>query len=139
VSHIQGYEGPGCDIISFQTDTDWQEYKKDPNSNPPMIKRFIEVKGRSNEKGSIPLKGNELDAARIYAEQYFLYRLYEKNNLENVLLILNNPLEQKEALENIIEIDLAKATKTEKYHLTFGEASEAAHDEGGEQTAEKEK
>ena len=139
VSHIQGYEGPGCDIISFQTDTDWQEYKKDPNSNPPLIKRFIEVKGRSNEKGSIPLKGNELDAARIYAEQYFLYRLYEKNNFENVLLILNNPLEQKEALENIIEIDLARAAKTEKYHLTFGEASEAAHDEGGEQTAEKEK
>jgi hypothetical protein len=90
------------------------------------------VKGRSNEKGSIPLKGNELDAARIYAEQYFLYRLYEKNNLENVLLILNNPLEQKEALENIIEIDLSRTAKTEKYHLTFGEASEAADDEDGE-------
>ena len=124
VSHIQGYEGPRCDVISFQTEGDWQEYNEDPISKSLLIKRFIEVKGRSNEKGSISLKGNELDAARVYAEQYYLYRLYEKNNLENVLLILNNPLEHKEALENIIEIDLSRTAETERYQLTFGEASD---------------
>lgn len=124
VSHIQGYEGPRCDVISFQTEGAWQEYNEDPISKSLLIKRFIEVKGRSNEKGSIPLKGNELDAARVYAEQYYLYRLYEKNNLENVLLILNNPLEHKEALENIIEVDLSRTAETERYQLTFGEASD---------------
>jgi hypothetical protein len=91
VSHIQGYEGPGCDIISFQKEADWNEYKEDPVSKSSLIKRFIEVKGRSSEKGSIPLKGNELDAARVYADRYYLYRLYEKNSLENILLILNDP------------------------------------------------
>ena len=83
------------------------------------------MKGRSNEKGAIPIKGNELEAARVYAEQYYLYRLYEKNNVENVLLILNNPLEHKEALENVIEIDLSRAAETERYQLTFNEISES--------------
>ena len=124
VSHIQGYEGPRCDVISFKTEGDWLEYKNDPTLKSLLIERFIEVKGRSSERGAISIKGNELDAARVYAEQYFLYRLYEKNNIENVLLILNNPLEHKEALENIIEIDLLRATETEKYQLTFGESSD---------------
>ena len=125
VSHIQGYEGPKCDIISFQTETDWQKYKGNPNSDLSLIKRFIEVKGRSSERGLIPLKGNELDAARIYADRYYLYRLYEKSSSENILLILNDPLEQKEALDNIIEVDLARALGTERYQLNFAESSEA--------------
>jgi Protein NO VEIN, C-terminal len=137
VSHIQGYEGPRCDVISFQTEGDWQEYNEDPISKRSLIKRFIEVKGRSNEKGAIPLKGNELDAARTYSEQYYIYRLYEKNNLENVLLILNNPLEHKEALENIIEVDPSRAIETERYHLTFGEVTDTIKDEDSERVIEK--
>ena len=84
----------------------------------------VEVKGRSNERGAITLKGNELDGARIYTDQYYLYRLYERNNVENVLLILSNPLEHKEALENIVEVDLSRAAETEKYELTFGTTSD---------------
>ena len=80
------------------------------------------------------MKGNELDAARVYAEQYYLYRLYEKNSLEKDLLILNNPLEHKEALENIIEIDLLRATETERYQLMFGETSDATKDEDSEKS-----
>jgi len=121
VSHIQGYEGPGCDIISFQNETDWQKYTGNPKSESSLIKRFIEVKGRSSERGTIPLKGNELDAARSYTDRYYLYRLYEKDSSENILLILNDPLEQKEALDNIIEVDLARALGTERYQLTFDE------------------
>jgi len=134
VSHIQGYEGPRCDVISFQTEDDWQEYLAEPISKSLLIKRFIEVKGRSNEKGAITMKGNELDAARVYAEQYYLYRLYEKNNLENILLILNNPLEHKEALENIIEIDISRAAETERYQLTFGETSDEINDKESEKS-----
>ena len=121
MSHIQGYEGPGCDIISFQNETDWQKYTGNPKSESSLIKRFIEVKGRSSERGTIPLKGNELDAARSYTDRYYLYRLYEKDSSENILLILNDPLEQKEALDNIIEVDLARALGTERYQLTFDE------------------
>jgi hypothetical protein len=134
VSNVHGYEGPRCDIISFQTEDDWLKYTADPISKSLLIKRFIEVKGSSNEKGAITMKGNELDAARVYAEQYYLYRLYEKNSLENVLLILNNPLEHKEALENIIEIDLSRAAETERYQLTYDEASEAIKDGDGEKS-----
>jgi len=83
------------------------------------------------------MKGNELDAARVYAEQYYLYRLYEKNNFENVLLILNNPLEHKEALEHIIEIDLLRTAVTEKYQLTFREVSETINDEESKKNDEK--
>jgi hypothetical protein len=135
VSHIQGYEGPCCDAISFQTESDWLEYKTDSVSKSLLIQRFIEVKGRSSEKGAITIKGNELDAARVYAEHYYLYRLYEKNNLENVLLILNNPLEHKEALENIIEIDISRAAEAERYQLTFGETSNAIKDEDNKRNA----
>jgi hypothetical protein len=127
VSHIQGYEGPKCDIISFQTETDWQKFKEDPTSEISLIKRFIEVKGRSNERGSIPLKGNELTAAMVYANRYYLYRLYEKDSSENILLILNDPLEQKEAIDNIIEVDLSRARGTERYQLSFAESSEDSH------------
>ncbi|MFA5393703.1 MAG: DUF3883 domain-containing protein [Candidatus Ratteibacteria bacterium] len=135
VSHIQGYEGPRCDIISFQTEDDRREYAADPISKSLLIKRFIEVKGRSNEKGAIIMKGNELDAARIYAEQYYLYRLYEKNNIENTLFILNNPLEHKEVLENIIEIDISRAAETERYQLTFDKTSNTIKDEDSEKGA----
>ena len=124
VSHMQGHQGPRCDIISFQSESESLEYISNQMSGSNLIKRFIEVKGRSSEKGAIVIKGNALNAARIYAEKYYLYRLYEKNNEENILLILNNPLEHKEAFESIIEIDLARANKTEKYQLTFTTTSD---------------
>ena len=100
-----------------------------------MIKRFIEVKGRSSERGSIPLKGNELDAARVYADRYYLYRLYEKDSSQNILLILNDPLEHKEALDNIIEVDLSRALGTERYQLSFAESSEANHNKYSDNNA----
>ncbi len=135
VSHIQGYEGPKCDIISFQSEADRDKYTGDQNSELSVIKRFIEVKGRSSERGSIPLKGNELDAARVYADRYYLYRLYEKDSSQNILLILNDPLEHKEALDNIIEVDLSRALGTERYQLSFAESSEANHNKYSDNNA----
>jgi hypothetical protein len=124
VAGIQGYQGPRCDIISFDSEKGRIEYCNNPSTNTLLIKRLIEVKGRSSEKGAISLKGNELDAARVYAERYYIYRIYEKNDNDYVLLIVNNPIEHKEAIEDIIEIDLSRALKAERYHLTFGPNSE---------------
>jgi len=125
VSHTQGYQGPRCDIISFKTEEDLNNYISSPDMKTHLIERFIEVKGRSSEKGSVIIKGNSLDAARVYAEQYYIYRIYEKNINENIILVLNDPLEHKEAYESIIEIDLLKAKKTEKYQLTISNDTEA--------------
>ncbi|MCG6537312.1 MAG: DUF3883 domain-containing protein [Syntrophales bacterium LBB04] len=124
VAGIQGYHGSRCDIISFDSEKDKIEYCNNPSSNTLLIKRFIEVKGRSSERGAVSLKGNELDAAKVYAEYYYIYRLYEKSENDYVLLILNNPIDHKEAIENIVEIDLSRAEKAERYHLIFGPNSE---------------
>ena len=50
VSHITGYEAPGCDIISFTSYEDKQKFLVDPQNTSDLIARYIEVKSRSNKK-----------------------------------------------------------------------------------------
>lgn len=78
VGGIEGYEGFGCDILSFATESDRKEFVESKGTKIQKVLRFIEVKGRSSSNGSISLQGNELNAARIRKERYFLYRVYEE-------------------------------------------------------------
>jgi hypothetical protein len=75
VSHFQGSEAYGCDILSFRSREDSEDF----NTNPDMklVERFIEVKGRVSNIGSITLNGNELTCAQNNGERFFLYRVYE--------------------------------------------------------------
>jgi hypothetical protein len=118
VAHITGYNGPRCDILSFASTEDRETFKI--SRNPELIVRFIEVKGRSSDGASILLKGNELDAAKNYGERYFLYRLYVERDGHYELSILQDPLQDPEATENIMEIKLESALTTHRFGLHGG-------------------
>jgi hypothetical protein len=93
VGHIQGADAPGCDIVSFENVQDRDRFNSDFGMDFTRVKRFIEVKGRSAEKGTISLNGNELKAAREHGDRYYLYRIYEEvEGKEWQLVELQNPL-----------------------------------------------
>ncbi|MDP2208588.1 MAG: DUF3883 domain-containing protein [Bacteroidota bacterium] len=122
VSDIVGYKGPKCDVLSFSSAEQriiFQQLSSD-EKNINDVERFIEVKGSVNEKGAIDLKGNELTAAKIYSNKYFLYRMYEKTQNEYYVLIVVNPLNQKEALEEIWEIIPDRAKDATRFHIEIG-------------------
>lgn len=89
VSHIRGSNSYGCDILSFRSEEDQQKFIE--NLDLPLIERFIEVKGRSQPKGSITLKGNELSFAQQHQQRYYLYRVYEIRMGEFELVELADP------------------------------------------------
>jgi hypothetical protein len=75
VSHFQGSEAYGCDILSFKNKEDLESFKSKPNMK--LVERFIEVKGSVNSVGAVTLKGNELKCAQENRNKYFVYRVYE--------------------------------------------------------------
>lgn len=126
VDHIHGKEGFGCDILSFKTNEDREKFKKNPDLQ--LVERFIEVKGSVNEKGIIPLAGNELIAANNYKNNFYLYRVYESNNNgEYEVVILENPLETK--CRVVYEIDPFRSEKTQRWNVK--EISEEAETDTG--------
>ena len=120
VSHITGYEAPGCDVVSFISLDDRDRFLQDPDSNAALIARFIEVKSRSDKKARIDLKGNELSAAIKYKEKYFLYRFFEETPGHLILSILQDPYNQKEAINQIYEVNLEQACNTQVFELVGG-------------------
>jgi len=77
VSSVQGTKGFGCDIVSFGSAAERDQFAQANGTLSHLVKRFIEVKGRSSARGSVPLAGNEKDAARAHGERYHIYRVYE--------------------------------------------------------------
>jgi hypothetical protein len=122
VSNILGYKGPKCDVLSFVSEEDRELFRDSSSSQKDInaVERFIEVKGSINEKGAIDLKGNELVAAHKYKKKYYLYRMYEKSPNEYYVLLLCNPLEHKEALEEIWTVVPERAQKASRYHIDIG-------------------
>ncbi|MDP8205934.1 MAG: DUF3883 domain-containing protein [Candidatus Electryonea clarkiae] len=114
VSFIQGEMAFGCDIISFISEDDKERFLKD--SNISHIHRFIEVKGRSSSSGVIVLGGNELNAAKIHHDRYYLYRVQERKHREFELLILNNPIEDP-TTDDLKKINIFQSAKTEKWDI----------------------
>ena len=125
VGQITGSLAFGCDILSFASCDDREAFKSGTNRNLDKIIRFIEVKGRKHESGAIELKGNELNAAIENNSRFYIYRLYKCGTDEYQLSILQNPLEQKEALASSIYVDLNRANETQKFVLTGGIAESA--------------
>ena len=74
VSHFQGSDAYGCDILSFATEQDNRSFKSNPDKH--LIARFIEAKGRTNEK-AIVLEGNELKSAVDNKDKYYIYLVHE--------------------------------------------------------------
>lgn len=77
VGGLQGAEGYGCDLLSFSAEGNREKFIESNGNLIELVQRFIEVKGRSTQKGTIPLEGNQLRAARKYRQRYYMYRIYE--------------------------------------------------------------
>lgn len=120
VGHIVGGDSLGCDILSFANSEDRKDFKSGINRDLNKVIRFIEVKGRKDEKATIELRGNERSTAATHKENYYLYRLYKIKTGQYQLSILKNPLEQKEALEPAVHVDINRAIKTEQISLSGG-------------------
>ena len=120
VGHITGYDAPGCDLFSFETDADRAAFIDPQTRNESLISRFIEVKGRSSRDAEIELKGNELTAARKYNDHYYIYRLHENGDGSFQVSVLQDPLaESSDVLVHSMWIDLSRAQGTMQYLLTY--------------------
>ena len=93
VGPIQGEDAYGCDILSFASAEDCELFRGGKAGDGNLVRRFIEVKGRGNPAAPIHLAGNQLTAAQRFAEQYYIYRVYEAVAGEEWQIgILQNPL-----------------------------------------------
>lgn len=112
VSALQGTKGFGCDILSFSTGEDRERFMESEGKSGHLIQRFIEVKGRSAPKGTVPLEGNELEAARVHREKYYIYRVYEElAGQEWELVELPNPVDYHWPISYAVDAFGCPATK----------------------------
>ncbi len=118
VSHFQGSEAYGCDILSFNNKEDLEKFKS--TADMKLINRFIEVKGSSIIIGTILLKGNELKSAQENRNKFFLYRIYEGERTGVFELVeTSNPLELEEgAIKILYEIHPFKSKKSKHWDVT---------------------
>ena len=111
VSSLQGTEGFGCDVLSFSTDTERDQFRREHGKPLDLVRRFIEVKGRSSPRGSVPLAGNEKNAARQHQHRYHLYRVYEaKPGQKWQVIELSDPLAYD--WEVTYDVDLLRRPET---------------------------
>ncbi len=119
VSHIHGSESYGCDIISFSSEDRKEQFLE--QYDPTLVNRYIEVKARTSDKGSILLKGNQLEAAKEQRERFFLYRAYERveDGSSYELLVLNDPTAVSEAIQPQISVNPFQTAESECYELNL--------------------
>ena len=120
VGQLTGTSAFGCDILSFNSERDRENFRTGENRDLSKVSRFIEVKGRKHEQGTIELKGNELRAAITYSKRYYLYRIHETTPGAFALNILQDPRNQNEALDSSIHVNLNIAKNTKQYEITGG-------------------
>ncbi|ENP8411673.1 DUF3883 domain-containing protein [Vibrio alginolyticus] len=118
VGQYMGYEGLGCDVISFSSEEDRDRFKNNDCRDLCLVERFIEVKGRRNRGASIELRGNEKDAASKYANKYYLYRLNESSSGEYSLSILQNPLNDVDAIEHSLYVHMDRSKNREEFEVS---------------------
>ncbi len=113
-AHLQGVRAPGCDILSFTSDGDRNQFEEQHDWS--LVARFIEVKGRSHERGSVELRGNELAAAIQNGDRYYLYRVYEQRAGEFEVAVLMNPAAASRRV--IYEVDMFRDPTTERWSVS---------------------
>jgi hypothetical protein len=86
------------------------------------VERVIEVKGRSDQSARISLAGNELDAANLRKERYFLYRIFRTDEPDTWQIAeLQNPCHATESHVPTLVVDLEAAQNTKKAVLTLAD------------------
>lgn len=120
VGQLMGSDAPGCDILSFNSAEQRDNFQSGEDRGMDKVLRFIEVKGRKNEDAEIELRGNEKNAAVKYGDRYYLYRIYNSSKNDYILSILQNPLNSDEALEASVYVHIDRAKKMEQYEISGG-------------------
>jgi hypothetical protein len=113
VDYLQGSEYFGCDVLSFATLENRDNFASTRDVN--LVLRFIEVKGRGAEKGSIGLEGNELEAALKHLDRFYVYRVFEVEDGIFEVAILNDPTSSCTKVR--YEIDLFRDRRTARYEV----------------------
>ena len=110
VGHLRGIEGFGCDLLSFEAEEVRLAFET--GRDVSTVLRFIEVKGKVSDRGSIELKGNELASAKKYKDRYYLYRVYEDDDNQGVfeLVELADPVGVGEAVKIVYEVNPFRAS-----------------------------
>lgn len=123
VGGITGYQGFGCDVVSFRSAEDRELFRRG-GTDAQSIDRFIEAKART--QGSVDLTGNELNAARKWRERYFIYRFQRESGTPSdyLLTILQDPIAAYEAQTPVIHFSLERAVASKKYRLSSGTKSQ---------------
>lgn len=120
VDHLQGWEGPGCDLVSFDTEEAMEEAVATERMVPAEVGRYIEVKGTTSPTASVELTPNEHDRAEELGERYFLYRVHVSSGGEPrvQLAVLRGPAGSKaETISRSYSYDLTEEPQTEWYSL----------------------
>jgi hypothetical protein len=110
VSHHQGYQAFGCDILTFESAEERDAFLLD--GDPKRVSRFIEVKS-----GAPQLNENQASGARTYPERYYLYGVSDKEGGWR-LAELQSPLENARPIAHHVELNSAR---THIWHLTSAE------------------
>jgi len=133
VAHLRGTRAFGCDVISFSSERARTESVETGKVNARNVKRYIEMKCRSNRTGSVQLSDNEMTAAKKRARRYYIYRIYRDTHdyrrLE--LAILQNPVNSSgRRRKEIIDFDLCAGSGADWFELSAQEPDTEPSAEG---------
>ncbi|MBY5657288.1 sacsin N-terminal ATP-binding-like domain-containing protein [Rhizobium leguminosarum] len=101
VAHLQGSAAFGCDVLSFQSQEEFELFKLDGDRR--RIARFIEVKS-----GGVRLTENETRCARQVKSRFFIYRIVfpDTSRTTATLTSIQDPLRYASALARELSIDI---------------------------------
>ncbi len=123
VGFVQGSDGAGCDILSFDTEEQANAAETGLDKNPfDKARRIIEVKGRKDQRARIVLDGYEYEAACNRAGRYFLYRIYADEEAGTwQVAVLQNPAQTYSAHINTLVVSFEATDATKKYRISLQE------------------
>ena len=123
VGFVQGSDGAGCDILSFDTEEQAKAAETGLDTNPfETARRIIEVKGRKDQTARIVLDGYEYEAACNRAGRYFLYRIYADEETGTwQVAVLQNPVQTYSAHIDTLVVSLEATDATKKYRISLRE------------------
>lgn len=124
VAHLQGEDAFGCDVLSFLTASDLEQFKESLDEG--IVDRFIEVKS-----GGVRLTTNEVRAAERYAERYFVYRvMFDADGRKTATLTaVSDPLSRQAALATELTMDLNAVSDRQVFKVIRGDAEDADGEE----------
>lgn len=120
VDHIRGWEGFGCDIVSFETKDAASAAVEKESVDPADVERFIEVKGTRSRTGRVELTKNQRAKAAELRDRYYLYRVYVSRAAEPEiqLAILSDPIDSDaEVIDPSYSYDLEEEERSKWFSL----------------------